>query len=117
MSRVQAFCDRLRDRLFESIREASCLTEMEKHVLAALWSRCNVRTQTVEEYPGHSAFGRDIGVTDERLSRCLHKLERKGFVKSSGSTSRKRQLAYVLNALLLEASFDTTKDAEGHPLQ
>lgn len=115
MSRVRAFCDRVCDKLFEAIDRSPCLNESEKRVLAALWIRCTVRTQTVEQYPGHSVFANEIGLPRRRLAAALTRLETKGFIKATGSATRPRQLAYLLNALILEASYDETVSLNGPP--
>lgn len=116
MKRVRVFCDKLRDRLFESIEASSLFNEADKRVLLALWTRSTVRSQTVEDYPGHATLAAELGLTSRQVTASLRRLEHKGFVKATGSATRARQLAYVLNALLLEAAYDETIDAEGRPL-
>ena len=115
MDRVRAFCDQLRDRLIESIDGTACLTRPEKCVLQALWAVSIVRTQSVEEYCGDSTFARQIGLSHKQLSRCLYRLERKGFIKPTGSVNKKRQLSYLLNAMVLEAAYDETLRSLGRP--
>ena len=115
MNRLRAFCDRICDRLYESIESSVCLSPAEKRVLWELWTCAAVRTQTVEEYPGHAAFASRAGMSRQRLTDALQKLERKGFIKATGSATRGRQLAYLLNALLLESAFDITSANRRRP--
>jgi hypothetical protein len=110
MNRLRAFCDRLCDRLFESIERYPALNRVERRALRELWMRATVKTQTVEDYPGHEAFAAGMGVARRRLMSALMNLERKGFIKATGSLTTGRRLAYLLNALLLEAAFDDVRD-------
>jgi DNA-binding MarR family transcriptional regulator len=117
MDHVKAFCDQLRDRLVQSIESATCLTRREKSVLQALWARSTVKTQCVEEYCGDLNLAREVGLSPRQLSRSLFSLEQKGFIKPTGSVSQKRQLSYLLNAMLLEAAYDETLRFRGRPPQ
>lgn len=117
MDRVRAFCDEVRDRLLESIESAPCLTPSEKRVLQGLWSRSTVRTQSVEEYGGNSTFARELGLTPKQIGRSLYQLERKGFIKATGSVSKRRQLSYLLNAMILESAYDETVQSRPRPPQ
>jgi len=115
MDRVRTFCDHLRNRLLASIRESPALKKPDKSVLEALWVRSTVRTQTVDNYPGHSAFARELGISRNQLTASLYRLEQKGFLKPTGSPTHPSQLAFLLNAMLLEAAYDETTGTEGNP--
>jgi len=109
MDSLKIFCDRVCDQLFDSIDTCVTLSRPERRVLHELWARASVRTQSVEDYPGHASIAASIGMTPRSLVGALARLERKGFIKATGSSERGRQLAYLLNALLLEAAFDAIK--------
>jgi len=109
MNGVRALCDRICDKLFASIRGARCLSEPEKRALLELWCRSDVHTQMVEGYPGHAAFARALGMSPRQTSAVLRRLERKGFVKRTGTAQRVlRRPTYLLNALLLEMAYDAS---------
>jgi len=109
MDSIRAWCDRICERLLSSIRNADCLSEPEKRVLQELWFRSDVHTQMVGDYPGHSTLARDLGISPRRVSACLRRLQRKGFLKPVASAiGSARRPSYLLNALLLEMAYDET---------
>jgi DNA-binding MarR family transcriptional regulator len=96
--------------LFRSIEATDCLTRREKRVLAYLWSRCTTRIVTCRDYPGHDVVGSVLGVRPSSIESALRRLERKGFVRSTGGELAPNE--YRLNALLLESAYDSVKSQQ-----
>lgn len=104
---AEQFCSRLWDSFFTSLRGTDLLTPCEKRVLEKLWLLGTIKTSTCDAYPGHPEFARSLRVSEHRVKLALKKLEMKGFIKC---VRRSRAgFAYLLNPLLLEAAYDSTK--------
>ena len=106
---LRAFCDHIRDELFESIHGASCLRRHEKSVLLYLWSRCKTRKMASESYPGHESAGATLGISPLAVHAAIISLERKGFIKAFAVGSRRKKTGFLLNAFVLECAYDKVR--------